>query len=72
MSETLYMWDTGWADTRFYAGGQWINFNLDDCGLCRVPTEEGEPPEIQIALNRVGRQGFTESLWNSGGIPIFR
>jgi len=31
-----------------------------------------EPSEIAIALNHLGKHGFTEYLWNSHSLPIFR
>jgi len=55
---------------RLYAGGQCMNCTRQRCSACGVLTETSEPAEIEIALNHLGRQGFTEHLW--GLYPMFR
>jgi hypothetical protein len=71
MTEQFYVLDhTHAADWQLYAGGQWVNTTTQHCPVCGVLTESSEPPEIEIALNHLGRRGFTENLWNFR--PIFR
>jgi hypothetical protein len=71
MKAEFYVLDTTDAAAyRLYAGGQCVNCTLQRCRPCGVLTETPEPPEIEIALNHLGRQGFTEHLW--GFYPMFR
>ena len=60
------------ADWRLYAGGQFVNDTSKRCPVCNVFTEDSKPPEIEIALNHLGRRRFVEELWNSHSLPIFR
>ena len=60
------------ADLRLYAGGQWVNGTRRHCAICGAFTDSSEPLEIQIALDHLGKRGFTEYLWNSHSLPLFR
>ena len=68
MSENLYVLDHG-CSHRLYAGGQRVNYNKQRCPVCNVFPETLEPPEIEIALNHLGRHRFAEHLWHHN---IFR
>lgn len=59
-------------DSKRYAGGQYINDPADRCPICNTFADPSDPavPEAIIALDHLGRLGFTESLWSF--IPIFR
>ena len=71
--EQFYVLDKTYAsDHRLYAGGQMVNDTSQRCHACNVFTETSEPPQIEIALNHLGRQGFAEYLWNSHSLPLFR
>lgn len=72
MREQFYVLDHMIEDWRLYAGGQFVNDTSERCPVCKVFTESSEPPEIEIALNHLGRHGFVEELWNSHSLPIFR
>lgn len=67
----FYILDTGLgADWKLYAGGQAIVKPIVRCPVCNWPLDDGGPAEIHVALDHIGRQGFTEHLWS--GVPIFR
>jgi hypothetical protein len=69
----LYVIDTMHAaDIRLFAGGEWVNDCRTRCPECGVFTQDSEPPTIEIELRHIGRRGFTEHLWASHGLPIFR
>jgi len=71
--QQFYVLDTIEAnDLRLFAGGQWVNDTRERCPACGAFRDDTEPPEIQIALNHIGRRGFAEFLWNSHGLPLFR
>jgi hypothetical protein len=59
-------------DTKRYAGGQYTNRPTERCLICNTFVDLSNPivPEAVIALDHLGRLGFTESLWAS--IPVFR
>lgn len=68
-----YILDTIHAsDHRLSAGGQWVNDERVSCPVCHMWTDSSEPSEIHIAINHLGRQGFTGFLWNSHTLPLFR
>lgn len=68
-----YILDTTMTcDHKLYAGGQWVNDTRQRCPACGMFLESSEPPVIEVALNHLGRHGFTEHLWNSHSLPIFR
>lgn len=71
MTQEFYVLHTP-VDTQLYAGGQWINDTRERCPISNNFTEASEPSTIEIALNHVGQRGFTEHLWNSHSLPIFR
>lgn len=72
MEQFYVLDDIDASDYRSHAGGQWMNDTRERCLSCSVFSEASEPREIEIALNHLGRCGFTEHLWNSHSLPIFR
>lgn len=72
MAEQFYVLEHMMEDWRLYAGGQFVNDSRERCPVCNVFTEASEPPQIEIALNHLGRRRFVEELWNSHSLPIFR
>jgi hypothetical protein len=60
------------SDPRQYAGGQWQNDVRSRCPKCGLWLDSTMPSHIIIRVDYLGRQGFTEYLWNSHSLPIFR
>ena len=58
------------SNIRLYAGGQDMIHPIIRCPACNSRIDDEGPSETHIALDHIGRQGFTEHLWS--GVPIFR
>lgn len=57
--------------TQSYAGGQITNLQYEVCSTCKTELRISNK-ELEVQLNYVGRAGFTEFLWTSHNLPIFR
>jgi hypothetical protein len=60
------------SNHKMSAGGQYVNDASMRCSACGAFLRSFGSPEINIELNHIGKWGFTEYLWNSHSLPIFR
>lgn len=73
MNTDFFVVDTIIAlDHKLFAGGQYTNDQSVRCPNCGRFVRSESNSFVDIQLNYIGKFGFTEYLWNSHTLPLFR